>query len=137
MNRLAYMSTLADRLREAMREAGMSQTDLAGRCGVKQPSVAGWLNEKAKFIRGANLLAAAKALGVSHDWLATGKGPKKLGVSSTAEWPFPFPPEDWDDLGDDVRGILIAGAVDAVRRSKESASRGRRPPPSKSGNGHG
>lgn len=70
----AGMETLADRLRRAMSATGMNQKELAAACGVKPPSVNGWLSEKAKFLRGENLLKAARALGVSQTWLATGKG---------------------------------------------------------------
>lgn len=66
---------LSERLQLAMREAGVSQAELARACSVKPPSVNGWLSGKSKFLRGENLLAAAKALGVSQNWLATGKGP--------------------------------------------------------------
>ncbi|MBP8812344.1 MAG: helix-turn-helix transcriptional regulator [Laribacter sp.] len=66
---------LSTRLQLAMREAGISQAELARACGVKPPSVNGWLSGKSKFLRGENLLAAAKALNVSQAWLATGKGP--------------------------------------------------------------
>lgn len=68
--------TLSDRLRTAMLEAGLNQADLARACGVKPPSVSGWLSGKSKFLRGENLLRAAQALGVSDSWLATGKGQK-------------------------------------------------------------
>lgn len=57
-----------------MRAAGLNQKQLADTCGVKPPSVNGWLSEKSKFLRGENLLRAAAALGVSDVWLATGKG---------------------------------------------------------------
>ena len=66
---------LSKRLQIAMREAGVSQAELARACGVKPPSVNGWLSGKSKFLRGENLLAAAKALNVSQAWLATGNGP--------------------------------------------------------------
>jgi phage repressor protein C with HTH and peptisase S24 domain len=66
--------TLSERIRMAMTAAGISQTELARACGVKPPSIHGWLTGKAKFLRGENLLLAARALGVSQDWLATGKG---------------------------------------------------------------
>jgi phage repressor protein C with HTH and peptisase S24 domain len=69
---------LSKRLKIAMDEAGMSQAQLARACGVKPPSVNGWLSGKSKFLRGENLLMAARALGVSEDWLATGKGPMKI-----------------------------------------------------------
>lgn len=65
---------ISERLKIAMQAAGMSQAELARRCKVKPPSVNGWLNGKAKFLRGENLLAAAKALNVSQHWLATGQG---------------------------------------------------------------
>lgn len=66
--------SLSDRIRAAMSASGVSQIALARACGVKPPSVHGWMNGKAKFLRGENLLLAARALGVSQDWLATGKG---------------------------------------------------------------
>ncbi len=65
---------LSERLLFAMRRAGLSQAELAPACGVKAPSVHSWLSGKSKYLRGHNLLAAAKALGVSQTWLATGKG---------------------------------------------------------------
>jgi len=66
--------TLSERIRTAMAERNISQVDLARACNVKPPSVHGWLTGKAKFLRGENLLLAARALGVSQEWLATGAG---------------------------------------------------------------
>ena len=68
---------LSERIKLAMDEAGMSQVDLARACGVKPPSVHGWLSGKSKFLRGENLLQAARALNVNQDWLATGAGPMR------------------------------------------------------------
>jgi len=68
---------LSERLREALETSGMNQRELAAACGVKPPSVNGWLSGKSKFLRGENLLLAAKALNVSDQWLATGKLPKE------------------------------------------------------------
>ena len=68
------MSTLADRLTIAIAQAGISKAELARRVGISAPSVNGWFSGKAKFLRGENLLAAAKALQVDEGWLATGKG---------------------------------------------------------------
>lgn len=65
---------LSDRLKLAMNHAGISQAELSRACGVKPPSVHGWLSGKSKFLRGENLLKAAAVLGVSQEWLATGKG---------------------------------------------------------------
>lgn len=66
---------LSERIKLAMEEAGVSQVELARACGVKPPSVHGWLSGKAKFLRGENLLQAARVLKVNQDWLATGTGP--------------------------------------------------------------
>ena len=66
---------LSDRLKQAMAASGVKQADLARACKVKPPSIHGWLNNKSKFLRGENLLLAAKALGVCQMWLATGDGP--------------------------------------------------------------
>ena len=65
---------LTGRLRAAMSKLGITQAQLARACNVKPPSVNGWLNGKAKYLKGKNLLLAAKALNVSQEWLATGKG---------------------------------------------------------------
>lgn len=65
---------LAERLTAAMAHSGLTQAELARACGVKPPSVSGWLSGKSKFLRGENLLKAAAALGVNQQWLATGDG---------------------------------------------------------------
>lgn len=67
--------SLSDRLTFAMSRAGITQAELARLCGVKPPSVNGWLSGKSKFLRGENLLQAASALKVNQQWLATGEGP--------------------------------------------------------------
>lgn len=68
------MNTLADRLTTAITRAGITKAELARRVGISAPSINGWFSGKAKFLRGENLLAAAKALDVDEGWLATGKG---------------------------------------------------------------
>jgi phage repressor protein C with HTH and peptisase S24 domain len=71
-------TTLAERMRLAL--AGppkKTQTALAAACGVKPPSVNGWVSGESKTIEGANLLKAAAFLGVSAKWLAEGVGPMR------------------------------------------------------------
>lgn len=79
------MSTLAERLTLAIEHAQLTKAELARRVGISAPSVNGWFSGKAKFLRGENLLAAAKALGVNETWLATGKGQMQSSAEST-EW---------------------------------------------------
>jgi phage repressor protein C with HTH and peptisase S24 domain len=74
------MSALKDRLRLAMDgPPAVSQAELARAAGVKAHSVSDWLSGRTKNLEGSNLLAAAKALGVNAEWLATGRGPMKAG----------------------------------------------------------
>ena len=79
------MNTLADRLTIAIDAAGITKAELARRVGISAPSVNGWFTGKAKFLRGENLLAAARALDVDQDWLASGKGAMQRHVVSEAE----------------------------------------------------
>jgi len=76
------MSTLSERLTLAIAHARLTKAELARRVGISAPSVNGWFSGKAKFLRGENLLAAAKALGVDEGWLATGRG-KMLNADSS------------------------------------------------------
>lgn len=84
--RLPYMtSTLSDRLREAMvGPPRVSQAALARACGVSAPSVNDWLSGKSKSMEASKLLAAARLLHVSADWLATGRGPREMNVKQQA-----------------------------------------------------
>jgi len=84
--------SLSERIKVAMQTAGVNQVELARACGVKPPSVHGWLSGKSKFLRGENLLKAARALRVSQDWLATGKGSMipEVGMPAPAASASPF-----------------------------------------------
>lgn len=89
--------SLSERIKVAMQTAGVNQVELARACGVKPPSVHGWLSGKSKFLRGENLLKAARALRVSEDWLATGKG------SMIPEVGLPVPANSSPFINDDSR----------------------------------
>ncbi|KIP87481.1 phage-related repressor protein [Stenotrophomonas maltophilia] len=82
------MSTLSERLTVAIAAAGITKAELARRVGVSAPSVNGWFSGKAKFLRGENLLSAAKALGVDEAWLATGRG-QMPGLQDASQWVAP------------------------------------------------
>ncbi|AWH25759.1 S24 family peptidase [Stenotrophomonas sp. YAU14D1_LEIMI4_1] len=82
------MTTLAERLAAAIAHAQITKAELARRVGISAPSVNGWFSGKSKFLRGENLLAAAKALGVDQTWLATGKG-QMLSGAEPVEWVAP------------------------------------------------
>jgi len=87
-------STLSERLRQAMEgPPPVTAAALARACKVKPPSVHAWLSGRTKTIEGANLLAAAKLLGVSPDWLASGVGPMRAASYATAEPPAGYLPD--------------------------------------------
>lgn len=70
------MSTLAARIKERMKAAGLTNAQLAKAAGVEPPTAHNWGSGKTKEIKAGPLLAAAAALGVNPHWLATGEGPK-------------------------------------------------------------
>lgn len=76
------MSTLQDRVNEALSDSGMTKTSLWKCCGVSSGTVSGWVNGPTKVIDGDNLVKAARCLGVNPDWLAEGKGDKHPSLSS-------------------------------------------------------
>lgn len=51
---LLYMKTLADRLRAALAEARMNQSELARRVGVTRGAVSFWLNSATTNLAGEN-----------------------------------------------------------------------------------
>jgi len=65
---------LAERIYRARKNARLTQKQLGDYCGVKSQTVSQWESGKIQKLEGTNLLSAAKALGVSPEWLATGTG---------------------------------------------------------------
>ena len=69
-------TTLRERVLERMLVMELTNIELANACKVKPPTSFNWASGKTKNIKGAPLLLAAKALGVTPEWLANGIGPK-------------------------------------------------------------
>lgn len=66
------MKTLADRLQFIINKRGLSQNDVAKICNIRQGSVSYILSNNIKKSKLSNDIA--KGLGISHEWLAEGKG---------------------------------------------------------------
>lgn len=66
--------TLGDRLRVARRATQLSQSQLAGKLGVAASAVAQWESPSGTLPRLDKLALLAAAVGVSVDWLLTGRG---------------------------------------------------------------
>ena len=71
------MKTLSDRIKAALAQSGISQADLVRATGAKAASVSNWVGGRTKNLKGANLVNAARVLGVEEAWLANGVGPMK------------------------------------------------------------
>lgn len=63
--------SIGERIREARKELGLNQVDLARKIGVSQPAVANW-ESGVHDPRRLMLVKIADALQVSADWLASG-----------------------------------------------------------------
>ena len=71
------MNALADRIRAARRAAQMSQAELAEGLNVAASAVAQWESAHGTTPRIEKIPALASAMGVSVDWLMTGRGDKR------------------------------------------------------------
>jgi phage repressor protein C with HTH and peptisase S24 domain len=71
------MSTLAERIRECLRESGAKQAQLARIALVKPSSVSDWLSGETKTLSTDPAIKLSRFFGVNIDWLTTGKGLKR------------------------------------------------------------
>lgn len=79
------MSSLSQRITEAMHDAGMTAAELARACKISEPSVSNWVNGRTKTLKSSTALKAAAVLGVDVAWLAEGKGSKRPTTDPTRE----------------------------------------------------
>ena len=75
--RRPYMSTLAQRIKEALEDAGKIPADLARACQITPTSVSNWMTGETKSLKSGTAMRAAEFLGVSQMWIAEGRGPKR------------------------------------------------------------
>ena len=66
--------SLKNRIKSARASAGITQAELARRCGVSQPTINDLENGKSKTARSSTLIKLADALGQTPEWLASGSG---------------------------------------------------------------
>lgn len=94
--RLPYMTTLAQRIEEALHELDAKPADLARACGIKPPSVSAWMSGDTKSLKAATAIRAAQFLKVNQLWLTEGRGPKR-GPAALAQQINPAPRTIEDD----------------------------------------
>jgi transcriptional regulator with XRE-family HTH domain len=71
---------LTDRVRLARARAGLSKSELARRIGVSLSAVVQWEQPEGSAPRARHLSALAQCTGVAFEWLATGRGPARMGA---------------------------------------------------------
>ncbi len=70
------MSSLADRIIEAMDKAGVSITQVAAACDVSYQAVRKWRTADTRHLEAGNLIKLAELTGYEPKWLLTGEGPR-------------------------------------------------------------
>lgn len=114
--KVAYMSTMAERIKQARTRAELSHQKLAEKVGVSRAAVAQWESGDTKGLRPDNLVAAADALGVSIRWLATGEPRDRPAIvearEESAPWNTGLTPEateiarKWSELPSGTRELI-------------------------------
>ncbi|MCB2263160.1 MAG: helix-turn-helix domain-containing protein [Candidatus Thiosymbion ectosymbiont of Robbea hypermnestra] len=106
------MNTLGSRVTAARNRAGFSQAELAKRVGVTPGAINKIESGETKGAKPETLAALGRALGVSMEWLATGKETQ----ARVADMQGDYAPSQktkrlltaWAILPDDLQGSLLA-----------------------------
>lgn len=108
----------AARLAQAVAAAGVTQAQLARRCGVSAASVSDWMRgvTGADHVKAAPLLRAAAYLGVPAEWLlfGTGRAPG-AGAPPVAREPEAVYDAGWPFSSIDRRRIVALPEPDRLR----------------------
>ncbi|HEY9413144.1 MAG TPA: helix-turn-helix transcriptional regulator [Pseudonocardia sp.] len=100
---LAPEFDLADRMRKALRTAGLTVQEMADYLGVTRTTASNWINGKVPPSKQSKRLWALRT-GVSFEWLETGENPHQLVADEGAEvlprldsnqQPAGYRPEPW------------------------------------------
>lgn len=78
------MTSLPQRIRRARTRAGLSQTSLATRIGIKRSAVTQWEHPHGTKPSVEHLIRIATETGTGFEWLATGRGPSEFDSLSAA-----------------------------------------------------
>lgn len=97
------MSNFAERMKWAMNRAGLGQSELARRVGMRQSSISHLLKPGTQG--SGKTLQIARALGVNPDWLATGNGDRLAPEAVTKAYS--------RDLAE-LDALALEGALEAI-----------------------
>lgn len=108
----AETTTFGDRMTGAREAAGLSQSDLARRLGVKVKTIRAWENDMSEP-RANRLQMLAGLLGVSIMWLLNGQGDGLEGPEVPVEMP-----DDLTEILKDLRTMRVEQSQLAERASR-------------------
>lgn len=74
--KLLHMSTLSERINEAMKKSGVSIQQVADECKISYQAVRKWCLGETHSIDGSHLIALSELTKFEPKWLMTGHGPK-------------------------------------------------------------
>ena len=103
-----------------MREAEVSASELARACRVTPAAVFKWREGHTKELKADNYIDAARALGVSAEWLRTGKLPREREHAQEENQM-----DQVLDLLEDLKGPLasLAAAIEQIGRTRPESTR--------------
>jgi transcriptional regulator with XRE-family HTH domain len=78
------MSTLAERVTEAIRESGVDVAQVADACDVSVQAVYKWMNGASKTIAGEPLVELARLTNYEARWIISSKGEKRKDPKAVA-----------------------------------------------------
>ena len=78
------MSSLSERVTEAIRESGEEVTKIARACGVSVQAVYKWMSGASKTIAGEPLIELARLTNYEARWIISGKGEKRKDPKAVA-----------------------------------------------------
>jgi transcriptional regulator with XRE-family HTH domain len=106
-------TTLGQRLHRARDTARLTQEQLARRIGVTRSAISQWESGMVSNISAAHLLATAKVLRVSLDWLLSGEDGMEIAEDAAAPYLYAEPSESdllplWRQLTTSQRTAMLA-----------------------------
>ena len=68
------LESVGDRIKEAIKGSGLTQSAVADQCGVSKQAITGWI--KTSSIDKQNLLKLCKITNANYEWMLSGKKPQ-------------------------------------------------------------
>lgn len=121
------MSDIGDRIKERRKVLNLSQAALAARVGMTQSGVKSLETNPKQKTR--SIVALAQVLGVTPEWLETGKAPNSSGQETTQNIPMPPDFGYWKSkanpgwsvvhLEEEFPNVLLSELMDLLSRARE------------------